>query len=404
MSVALAALPGATTPSEKDAPTRSQVHALIAPYAKASSLHGYFSFGVDLALYVLGIGAVVLIESVWAKIAGGVVAGAALVNLGALLHEAAHRSLVPSRTGNKVLAVISMTLCLFNYRLWIYDHHVLHHASTNVKGHNFLSPISMEEYRAMSRFRRALYRAYHMPAGTGVLLYFLIERWPTVHFWPGKWLPQRFHGSAIRYAALQAAFLIALLATLTVANGSVVAALLCGFVLPYLIWFATFSMTVFLQHTHPEVRWFRDTADSPPDALSVHVGIPHWINHMSHYGLEHPVHHVSAAIPHYRLKQAQAALAEIAAPPVIFMRFTPANLRNVVTKCRLYDYEAHAWTDFDGTVTARPAARGTMRPSARRTRDLLPDRSDAGSPGMFFPQERAGSAAEPTAASDHETA
>lgn len=385
-------------------PTRAQVHALIAPYAKASALHGYLSFGVDLALYALGIGAVVLAESVWVKIAGGIVAGGALVALGALLHEAAHRALVPSRTGNKVLAVISMTLCLFNYRLWVYDHHVLHHAKTNVKGDNFFSPISMEEYRAMSRFRRALYRSYHTPAGTGVLLYFLIERWPTVHFWPGKWLPQRFHRSAKRYAALQAAFFVALVATLCLAQGSVVAALLCGIVLPYLIWFATFSMTVFLQHTHPQVRWFRDAADSPPDALSVHVGMPHWINHMSHYGLEHPVHHVSAAIPHYRLKQAQAALAEISTPPVVFMRFTAANLREVVTKCRLYDYEAHAWTDFDGTVTARPSARGTLRPSARKSGELLPDRSDAGSPGIFFPEQRAASEVLQAAASDHEAA
>ena len=405
MSTALASSPTAIRTVEQ-APTRAQVHALIAPYTQANSFKGYKSFAIDLALYVIGIASVVYFESLAAKIVGGLVAGAALVNLGALLHEAAHRAVVKSRRGNKVIAVVSMTLCLFNYRLWIYDHHVLHHARTNVKGNNFLSPITLAEYRAMSRLRRALYRTYHSRSGAGILLYFLIERWPTVHFYPGSWLPPRFRRSALGYAALQIVYAAALLAMLTliasVTGASVAASVLCGFVLPYAIWFTTFSMTVFLQHTHPQVRWYRDAASAPPDALSVHVGIPHWINHMSHYGLEHPVHHVSAHIPHYRLKEAQAALAAIAAPPVIAMRFTAANLRDVLTRCRVYDYDAHAWMAFDGSVTARPLERGTMRAASLPTGDLLPDQAVPSSPGIFFPAERHPSMPEPTAASSRE--
>lgn len=405
MTTALAAPAAAARTDDTKAPTRAQIHALIAPYAKASSFHGYRSFAVDLVLYAAGIAGALLFESMAGKVAGGLVAGAALVNLGALLHEAAHRSVVKSRRGNKVIAVVSMTLCLFNYRLWIYDHHVLHHRLTNVKGNNFLSPITLAEYRGMSRLRRALYRAYHSRSGAGILLYFLIERWPTVHFWPGSWLPPRFRGSALRFAALQAAYAAALLAALVLvpsaAGTGIAASVLCGFILPYAIWFTTFSMTVFLQHTHPQVRWYRDAASSPPDALSVHVGIPHWINHMSHYGLEHPVHHVSAAIPHYRLKAAQAALAGIATPPVIAMRFTAANLRDVVSRCRLYDYDAHAWTDFDGEVTARPLERGQLRP-AQPSQNLLPEQPDS-SPGIFFPAERDFAAPAPAAKGNRES-
>jgi omega-6 fatty acid desaturase (delta-12 desaturase) len=407
MSIASAAQPTSTRTAQREAPTRAQVHALIAPYARASSFQGYKSFVVDLVLYAIGIGAVLFFDSLGGKIAGGLVAGAALVNLGALLHEAAHRAVVPSRRGNKVIAVVSMTLCLFNYRLWLYDHHVLHHGRTNVKGNNFLSPITLGEYRQMSRLRRALYRAYHSRSGAGILLYFLIERWPTVHFYPGSWLPARFRRSALGYAALQLAYAAALLAVLTLvpasSGASVAASIICGFVLPYAIWFTTFSMTVFLQHTHPQVRWYRDSASSPPDALSVHVGIPHWINHMSHYGLEHPVHHVSAIIPHYRLKEAQAALAGIAAPPVIAMRFTAGNVADVLARCRLYDYDAHAWMDFDGTVTALPLERGKMRPSVP-SRDLLPDQADPTSPGIFFPAERELAARETAITNDREDA
>ena len=401
MSVAQAAPLTAPPTGEEKMQTRGQLHALIAPYAQANSFQGYKSFAVDVALYVIGVAAVVYFDSLVAKIVGGLVAGAALVNLGALLHEAAHRAVVKSRRGNKFIAVVSMTLCLFNYRLWIYDHHVLHHARTNVKGDNFLSPIAPTEYLAKSRLQRALYRAYHSRSGAGILLYFLIERWPTVHFYPGSWLPSRFRRSALGYAALQAVYAVALVTGLVLIGSTTgagaFASVLCGFVLPYAIWFTTFSMTVFLQHTNPQVRWYRDVASSSPEALSVHVGMPHWINHMSHYGLEHPVHHVSAHIPHYRLKEAQAALAKIAAPPVIAMRFTAANVSDVLARCRLYDYDAHAWMDFDGKVTALPLERGKMRAAPPPADDRLPDQADPSSPGIFFPAERDLAAHEPTA-------
>lgn len=380
--------------------SRAELHALIKPFARASSFQGYKSFAIDIALYALGIAAVLLFESLIWKIAGGVLAGSALVNLGALSHEGAHRALVKSRLGNKVIAVVSMTVHLFNYRLWVYDHHVLHHGRTNVKDNNFLSPITLAEYRAMSRFRRALYRAYHSETGLGILLYFLLERWPTVHFYPGAWLPPRFRASAWRYTALLTAYAAALASVLALASsGSAVASIVCGIVLPYAIWFMTFSMTVFLQHTNPRLRWYRNVGDltAPPETLSVHVGMPRWINHLTHYAMEHPVHHVSAMIPHYHLKQAQAALTGIAAPSIPAMPFTVGNMRDVLRRCRLYDFEAHAWTNFDGEVTAVPVDTSKFR--ARRTEPrpdgLLPDQADPDSPGIFFPENRGAPRTEP---------
>jgi omega-6 fatty acid desaturase (delta-12 desaturase) len=384
MSTVLAAPPAKSHSAVRKGLSRAELHARVAPFARADSFQGYKSFVIDLALYAIGIAGVLLFASVLGKIAGGLVAGAALVNLGSLSHEAAHRAVVKSRLGNKVIAVVSMTLHLFNYRLWIHDHHVLHHGRTNVQHNNFLSPRSLAEYRAMPRVRRAIYRAYHSQTGIGVLLYFLLERWPTVHFYPGAWLPPRHRASARRYAALMAVYVAALLSlVVSVSIGSVVASVLCALVLPYAVWFTVFSMTVFLQHTNPRLRWYRDLAsiDVPPEALSVHVGMPCWINHLTHYAMEHPVHHVHAMVPHYRLKHAQAALAEIATPEIVAMRFTIANMRDVLRRCRLYDYDAHAWLDFDGKVTAVP------RPAKRATDGLLPDQAEPDSPGIFFPAE-----------------
>jgi acyl-lipid omega-6 desaturase (Delta-12 desaturase) len=401
MSDTLAFAPLTRSETGAEPAPRAEVHARIAPFARADSFQGYKSFAIDIAIYAIGIAGVLLFEGLAGKIAGGLVAGMGLVNLGSLSHEAAHRAVVKSRLGNKIIAVASMTTILFNYRLWIYDHHVLHHGRTNVKHNNFLSPLTLAEYRAMPRLRRALYRAYHSESGLGILLYYLLERWPTVHYLPGAWLPPRFRASAWRYTALMTAYAAALLGLLVLASaGSVAASIVCGFVVPYAIWYMTFSMTAFLQHTNPRLRWYRNVSSmaSPAESTSVHVGVPHWLNHMTHYVLEHPVHHVSAMIPHYHLKQAQAALAGLVAPNIIAMRFTIGNMRDVLRRCRLYDYDAHAWLDFDGEVTAVAPAMGKARkPSDRVACGLLPDQAEPDSPGIFFPPEPSAATPQPAA-------
>lgn len=386
-------------------PSRAELHALVKPFARANSFLGYKSFAIDVTLYATGMAAVLLLAPLALKIAGGILAGLALVNLGSLSHEAAHRSMVRSRLGNKVIAIVSFTMILFNYRLWVYEHHVMHHGRTNVKLNNFLSPLTQEEYRGLSRFRRALYRAYHSETGLGILLYYLLERWPSVHFYPGAWLPARHRASAWRYTALTAAYIVALISALVVvpsARGeSVAAALLCGFVLPYTIWFMVFSMTAYLQHTNPQLRWYATIGSmaSPPESTAVHVGIHPLINHVTHYVLEHSVHHVSAMIPHYHLKQAQAALAGRVEQHIITMPFTYGNMRDVLRRCRLYDFEAHAWMNFKGEVTAIPRdTSGFGAPQAGRSSDdLLPDEAYPDSPGIFFPQGESARVSEPMA-------
>jgi hypothetical protein len=125
---------------------------------------------------------------------------------------------------------------------------------------------------------------------------------------------------------------------------------------------------------------------------------------MTHYVLEHPVHHVSAMIPHYHLKQAQAALAGIVAPNILSMRFTVGNMRDVLRRCRLYDYDAHAWLDFNGELTAvpfDPSTTGT-RQVRRSSGGLLPDQAQPGSPGIFFPPDQAASATTPIVSAEND--
>jgi hypothetical protein len=111
-------------------------------------------------------------------------------------------------------------------------------------------------------------------------------------------------------------------------------------------------------------------------------------------------------IPHYHLKQAQVALAGMVAPNIITMRFTPANMSDVLRRCRLYDYDAHAWLDFNGHVTAVPldTSKVRTRPAGRVSDGLLPDRAEPDSPGIFFPPNRGASTTDPIASIRRENA
>jgi omega-6 fatty acid desaturase (delta-12 desaturase) len=367
---------------------RSELHRRIAPFAQANSFKGWMSFTIDVAIYALGIAGVLLLDHWAGKVAGALVAGSGLVNLGSLSHEAAHRAVVKSRAGNKFMAVVSLTMILFNYRLWVYDHHVLHHGRTNVKENNFLSPLTLAEFKALSWYRRALYRAYHSPGGLGILLYYMLERWPSVHFYPGAWLPQQHRASAWRYTALETLYggsLLALLVLVALSRGeSVALAVLLGFVVPYAIWFTTFALTAFLQHTNPRLRWYGETSGvaSTPEQLSVHVLVPQWLNHMTHYVLEHNVHHIHAMIPHYHLRKAQAVLAGSVGAPIITMSWTLGNMNDVLRRCKLYDYERHVWLDFAGKETGVP---DDTRRLLQVQDGLAPYGPQDTSSGVFFP-------------------
>jgi omega-6 fatty acid desaturase (delta-12 desaturase) len=132
------------------------------------------------------------------------------------------------------------------------------------------------------------------------------------------------------------------------------------------------------------------------------VQFPPWLNYATHYVLEHPVHHVAPMVPHYHLRKAQAELASFATPAVVAMPFSIANLREVLRRCKLYDYDGHAWLDFAGKVTAVPVDSSQI--AARRAGGLLPDRAEPDSPAIFFPPEPITSAAEPVVAARREDA
>lgn len=367
--------------------SRGEISRRIAAYAQPNSVKGYGAFLFDFGGWLLSVAGVLFLPYLAAKIACSLLAGLFLLNLGALAHEAAHGALVKGKRANKALAVIMFTVLMFNYRIWIYEHHTLHHKQTNVRHGNGWAPLSPDEYAAKGWFGRALYRLYRSPTGLGVGIYHLIERWYGENLRFAPWLPERFYASARRYNALIGLYALAAIGTLAflapqVAPIGPVAAVLLGFVVPFAFWVTAFSLTVFFQHMSPAVPWYKDAASvaQPVEELTLHIRMPWAVSVFTHHAMEHPVHHINGKVPFYRLREAQAELNRMTGERISGGSYTPWNLGAIMRTCKLYDYDRHLWLNFAGEVTAIPrtaeARDGEGRPVVMAGQRPVPDPSD----------------------------
>jgi omega-6 fatty acid desaturase (delta-12 desaturase) len=66
----------------------------------------------------------------------------------------------------------------------------------------------------------------------------------------------------------------------------------------------------------------------------------------------HSAHHVDPRVPFRHLPEAQRRLEHSFASDIIVERWSLASFISVTRTCKLYDYEAHQWVDFDGRPTA----------------------------------------------------
>jgi hypothetical protein len=67
--------------------------------------------------------------------------------------------------------------------------------------------------------------------------------------------------------------------------------------------------------------------------------------------MAHPAHHLDVRIPLYSLTSAYGALVSGGAP-TIEQPFSLRHVLDTIHRCKLYDYEAQRWMDFDGRYTS----------------------------------------------------
>jgi len=303
------------------------------------------------------------LQVVFAFLSGTIIAA-----LFAIGHDAAHDALTPSRRLNRFVGTIAFLPSMHPYSLWVKLHNLRHHMWTNLRGKDDVwVPLSMEEYLALPTASRSLYRFYRGPYGP--LLYYLVEFWWRKFAWPTR----RHYDGVVR-----AEYVVDTIVTWLFAAGVVALlgfgaeagwfggprpwwnAVLFGAVLPFLVWNVYSGVSIYLHHTHPKIVWYRDEAEwrrVSKANTAVHAVFPKWVQRSFHFIQEHTAHHLRPSIPLYNLAEAQACLETKDDVDVVMYEWSLARHVDIARRCKLYDYDAKRWMDFDGHYTSPPPSR-----------------------------------------------
>ena len=327
-------------------PTRRELARELNVYAAPQTMRGLSLFAFDIALYALAICGVLFLAPLWAKIGCGVFAGMALARMFSLAHNAAHENIVRSPGLNRVLAIVLFTPFFYNYVLWAYEHHVLHHPFPNDTKPDAYKPYSKAEFDALPYWRRMLERFYRAPTIVGWGVYYLVERHWSTKLVPPTYLPARLRPAAWWNAALLLVYgvaIVSLLATATAyaVNLTSIEALLLGFVLPMFVFEVHDGFALYVQHTDPRIPWFNEdvdrNAEGRTELISVHLRVPRLMGWFYHDVFAHPVHHLHPKIPCYRVFEAQVALDERLGAAAVVSPFSVGWLLDTTRRCKLYD-------------------------------------------------------------------
>ncbi|MDM7481608.1 MAG: fatty acid desaturase [Halomonas sp.] len=128
---------------------------------------------------------------------------------------------------------------------------------------------------------------------------------------------------------------------------SVILLLGLGLLLPFFLWSTIMGFVVYVQHTHPSVKWYEDknewSADRAHLTATVHLQGPAWLDGVLHNILAHTAHHVDMAIMHEDLPQAQHLLETVFPSNVPSWRWSWKTYFANARRCGVYDYKNHRW-------------------------------------------------------------
>ena len=322
---------------------------------------GLSTLTVHVALYLATLAGAVATLPIYANVIFAIANGVFIALLFIIGHDAGHGSFVPNRTLNAWIGRIAFVPCVHAASLWRVIHNKLHHGRTNLKGVDSVwAPMSTDEYANASPLRRGLERIYRGPGGP--LVYYYFEFWihrvllPLAPEVRGEWkrhLPDSIFAVG--------GFLVTLIAVGTFGTAfnperPLWFVLAIGWALPFAVWNYLMAFTIYLNHTHPSIPWFRNEASwkkhrgVQTDTASVVMPIniaPLYTKVMSH-----TAHHLRPTVPVYALVQAEAELKD--EHGVLEYRLGLKQYRSIYRACKLFDFERMCWTDFSGRPTAWP--------------------------------------------------
>ena len=361
-----------------DALGRTDVAAADVVHERAdrrSLARGLVVFGTYSVLYLATMIDAVAPFPVTLNIAFAIGNGVCIAMLYIVGHDCGHGALVPGRRWNLWLGRLAFIPVVHSLSLWRVTHNQKHHGRTNLKGVDPVwTPMSPREYAQASRARRWLERVYRGPLGP--VIYYYLDIWVPLMVLP---LSRQARASWTRHLpdtlfvllgfAATLAF-VALLGESLTPERPLWLVLLLGWAVPFATFNYLAAITVYLNHTHPEIPWFDDErawSFYNGNVLgTAHVKIPFDIFPLYTDVMAHPAHHANVSAPVYALAADQAALKARTGSDTKEYTLSLGEYRRILKACKLFDFERMCWTDFDGVATGprlevRPADYGLTR-------------------------------------------
>jgi omega-6 fatty acid desaturase (delta-12 desaturase) len=313
----------------------------------------------SVAFYLLAWGAI-LVAPWWLWPVLAPIAGLAVTLMFIVAHDAAHDSLTPYRALNASLARWLFIPAWHSYGGWVHAHNHVHHGWTNLQQRDYVwAPLSLAQYRALPRWRRALVRMYRW--WPGFAFYYLCE----ILIRKILIIQPETRRSKVRWKWLLDDLFV-LIGVLAQAMAGIIIAqrfgpapnpillILAAQVVPLLVALWLLAFVTYLQHTHPSIPWFQDSKQwnffTGQVLGTTHTEFRHGIDRLIHNIMEHTAHHVDPRIPLYNLAEAQEKLDAKHGP--VRHHFTFRTFRYVQSVCQLYDFEQHCWLSFAGIPTS----------------------------------------------------
>lgn len=364
-------------PSER-ARNKAMRHAAVAAYARPSDARALAQVASTLAL-LAGLWTVVVLagDAVWLVAAATVGIALLMVRVFVLMHDCGHHSLFRTASLNRAFGFVLGVVTGMPQYVWS-KHHAFHHA-TNGDWSRYggpLSVITVDAYLARSEAERRRYRrARHVAnaplaglmylvvhprlnwlVGTAQLLAHLVRgrlaepgvplREHAARFRTKRWSTAREYRhmtwnnlavlatwAAMAWVAGPATFLAVHLAASALAGGA--------------------ALVLFTVQHNFENAYASDTAGWDPDDAVLHgtsmLVLPAWLNWVTADIAFHHVHHLSAAVPNYRLARCHAECAHLFTE-VRRLRLVdvPASLR-----CILWDARARRIVSVEAALAGR---------------------------------------------------
>jgi omega-6 fatty acid desaturase (delta-12 desaturase) len=340
-------------------PHRKIIRSWLIPIVERKTQLAVFLQLFDTMLFLGGVIATVVFESLILKISFALFTGFIIGRIFILGHDACHQSFTPHKWLNKFLGRLAFLPSLTPYSLWEVGHNIVHHGQTNLKGFDFVwAPLSIEEYKNLSTVDKIFEHIYR--SGFGPAIYYFREMWWKKMFFPNKKsMPtsrKEFLWDNFLVAAFAIIWNVALVMAAISTDQSVILTVFMGFLIPFVFWNAMIGFVVYCHHTHTSVSWYSDKSEwlkaQPFVSTTVHLIFPFKWGSWMHHIMEHTAHHVDMSVPLYKLKLAQSKLEEMLPGRVIVQKFSWAWYFQTAKKCKLYDTDRNCWLDFDGNKTA----------------------------------------------------